>query len=273
MNDNKALTLPEGEGEWHQIVEQILSELSDEDQQLPEKVIQATEMLLAGYPTYKVAKALKVETATVRRWLSAYPTMAMTVAKGKKLLSTWRMARLEQQFLSAIERSQEVLDVSLGGFVTDKDGQLMPVNPKILTVVAAQARYIIGLFAGQQSNVTVKHELGETVMKARKDALDYLAQQLIEQRVGAAEEPIEAVVRVIDPKIDNNGPVLDEHGNPPFGKMGKLDKNEDGMLCHICGDRLKNLSRHLLDRHNTTTEEYEITYMLEEGAVRKHENK
>lgn len=253
---------------WGQIVDAIVDELTETDH-LPDKVIQATELLLAGYPIYKAARKLNVSPKTIRRWLSTYPTMAAVIAHGKGLLTKWRMAQLEQQFLSAIERSQEVLDISLDGTVTDEYGNVVGVNPKVLTVVAAQARYIIGLFAGQKVDVTVTHELGDTVMKAQQDALDYIAQQLIQQRDGADVEPIEATFRVVDAKVDDKGPMLDEDGEAPFGKMGVLDRNDDGTLCHICGSRNKDHSKHVLSRHNMGVEEYETLYLLDQGSLHR----
>lgn len=248
--------------DWQTIVDQLVDELTSQD--LPDKVVQAAEMMLAGYPLYKVARKVNVTSPTVRRWLSAYPTLAAVVANGRKLLSTWRLARLEQQFLTALERSQEVLEVSLDGETSDGKR----VNPKILTVVAAQARYIIGLFAGQQQNITVTHEMGDTVMQAREDALAYLAQKLAEQRQHASLEPVEAVYRVIDPRMDNNGPMLDEQGRPPFGEMGELDVAGEGTLCHVCGGRYKSFAKHLLVSHNLSAEEYETLYLFPEGSVR-----
>lgn len=251
--------------EWHQIVDRLLDEF-DEDY-TPDKVIEATEMLLVGMPTYKVAKKLGVRTDTVRRWLTKYPTMAAIVASGRKVLSKWRMAKLEEQFLTAIERSHEVLQVPLYGASEEDDGSHTRIDPKILTVVAAQARYIIGLFAGQKVDIQVTHELGDTVLAAKQDALDYLAEQLAKQIDNAPVEPIEATYRVLDTRMETSGPELDEHGNPPFGILGELETDENGTKCHICGKKFKSFSKHLRDRHNTSGYEYEMIYMLEEGSV------
>lgn len=263
----KALVPKNLDENWSEIVERLLKEVGDSDLQLPDKVIRATEMMLAGYPTSKIAKNLRVNSETVRRWLTQYPTMAAVVANGRELLSKWRMAKLEQQFLTAVERSQEILELPLDG--SDKDDNR--VDPKVLTVVAAQARYVIGLFSGQKVDVSVTHELGQSVMKAKTDALDYLAQRLLEQQAAVQEEPIEIAYRVIDPKLDSNGPMLDEAGNSPFGEMGKLDTNDDGTICHVCGKRLRYLGSHILTNHAMQTGEYEELYMLEPGAVKKSE--
>lgn len=264
MSSKSIIPAPQDE-DWAQIVESLVAEIGTKD--LPDKVVQATEMLIAGTPTYKVAKKLKVNTDTVRRWLTQYPTMAAVVGRGRELLNKWRMARLEQQFLTALERSQEILELSLAG----EDAEGNRVDPKVVTVIAAQARYVIGMFAGQRVDVSVTHELGDTVLKARTDALDYLAERLLQYQGDAQEEPIETVYRVIDAKIDSNGPMLDEDGNSPFGELGKLDSNEDGTVCHVCGKRLKYLGSHILSNHAMQTGEYEELYMLEPGSVKKSE--
>jgi hypothetical protein len=255
-----------GDEEWNVIVNRIVDELANED--IPDKVITAAEMLINGFPIYKTAKKLGVRSDTVRRWLSRYPALAVAVANGRQLLTRWRMARLEQQFLTAVERSQEILEVPLDGELEDGT----KVNPKILPVVAAQARYIIGLFAGQKVDINITHELGDTVMKANQDALTYIAEQLAAQQMRSEGEPIEAVYRIIDAEVDNAGPMLDENGSPPFGELGRLDTTPAGTLCHICGRRFRGLGRHLFTNHATSPDEYESLYMLEEGSVRRNDN-
>lgn len=260
-SDSRQLVTFTGDTEWAHIVNALVDELDSAD--MPDKVVQVTELMLAGWPTYKAAKQVGVSASTVRRWMTRYPTMAAVLSNGKKLLSVYRMAKLEQQYAAAVERSQEILDVDLADEL---------VNSKILTVVAAQARYIIGLFAGQKVDVTVTHELGDTVMKAKEDALDYIAQGLAEQRGGASVEPIEATYRIVDGKIDDDGPMLEPDGGSPFGELGELDVDHNGILCHICGNRYKSMHTHLSNKHNMTTNEYEILYLLEEGEVRSAQN-
>jgi len=254
------------DGDWNEIVRRLVAQLVESDP--PEKVIKATEMLLAGYPIHKTARSLHVDKNTVERWLTAYPVMGAVVKQGKELLVKWRMARLEQQFLQAIDRSEEILSINLDG--TDQSGER--VDPKVLTVVAAQARYVIGLFAGQQTDIKVTHELGDTVVKAKQDALAYLADRLAEQqrRAVEGEAPIEVPFTIINPNIPN-GPLLDEHGDPLFGTMGVLDRDDDGLLCHVCGRRFQYLSKHVLTAHNMGTAEYETMYILEPGILKKSE--
>lgn len=255
--------------EWNVVVDSIVRELAWPD--IPEKVIRATELLLTGHPVYIVAKKLGVKTDTVRLWLSQYPTMAMAVANGRALLSKWRMSKLEQQFLTAVDRSNEILDVSLTGTIDDGGAEPVDVDPKVMATIAQHARYIIGLFAGQKIDVQVTHELGDTVLEASQGALEYIAQRIAEKRDRSDVEPIEAVVRVIDPRLDNSAPLLQSNGTTHFGELGVLDRNDSGTLCHICGDRFKSFAKHLRDRHTMSAAEYELTYMLDEGEVRRSE--
>lgn len=252
-----------GDEGWQDIMEKLYAELKPAD--LPEKVVRATEYLLAGWPRYKVARQLGVDTPTIRRWLSDYPTMAATLAHGQKLLSKWRMGKLEQQFQLAMERNEELLSMAFDGQYTDSEGTIRIGNPKILPVLAAQVRFMIGLAVGQKIDIHVTHEMGDSVFKAQKDALDYLAQQMSDK-----EEPIEVVYRVIDGERDTAGPVLNERGDPPFGKMCELDTNEEGTMCHICGKRYKGagLGKHVTAAHGSSVDEYELLYMLDAGSVR-----
>lgn len=249
--------------QWNEIIEDIINQLKEEDS--PEKVIWATEYLLTGHSITETAKKVKVAPATVRRWLVEYPAMAAVLAEGRDALMRWRLARLERQFLLAVNKSEEILDLDLSGFTDNAR-----VDPKILTVVAAQARYIIGLFAGQKLDVTVKHELGDATLKATQDALDYISQRLKEQS-GDELEPIEAVYRVIDARADSNAPILNSKGEPFFGALEVLNKNHSGLLCHICGERHVRLSLHIINAHRISINDYEATFMLEIGEIGKAE--
>ena len=248
--------------EWQEIVGRIVDGLGKDD--LPERVVEATELLLAGWPVYKAAKRIGVQTTTIRKWLQVYPAMALAVANGRKLLSQWRMSKLEQQFVQAVAKSEEILDLDL----TDKD-----VNAKLVATVAQHSRYIIGLFAGQKIDVNVIVEEGSQTLKARNDALAYLAEELHRQR--DTEQPVEAVYRVIDvdPEEGVQKPLLDQEGNSPHGQTGVLNKNTDGILCHICGKRFPQLTLHISTSHRMKVKEYELMYMLDLGAVRKMEEK
>lgn len=270
-SDDSRLTVPLSEdAEWQEIAERLIEELVSSGEEIPEKAINVAEHLLAGYPLTLAAKKNKVSTTTVRRWITQYPTMGYVVSHGKKLLSKWRMAKLEQQFLTAINRSQEILELPLDG--VDPISEAKFVDPKILTVVAAQSRYVIGLFAGQKIDIDITHNVGDETLKAHRDALDYLADKIQEQRGSSETEPIEAVFRVIDPKFDNDGPMLKEDGESYHGKLGVIDRNEQGFLCHICGARNKDASKHILVKHAMNVDEYEDLFLLERGSIYKDDS-
>ena len=245
---------PQEDPDWQKIVNQIVAQMGE---QMPDQVIQATEMLVAGFPTHDVAKRLGVKTTTVRRWLESYPAMAMAVANGRKLMSVWRMSRLEQQFLQAIDKSEEILDLDL---------EDRAVNSKLVGVVAQHARFIISLFAGQKIDVNIKVNQGEETLKAKQDALDYLALKLAAQR--EEDKPIEAVYRVLDANPEEAPtPLLSADGNPAFGQLGVLDTNEEGTLCHACGKRVPNLAGHVTGAHSLKLSVYEMIYMLTTGTL------
>jgi len=252
--------------EWSEIVDKLIDTIN-EDEDIPEDVVEATELLLVGFPLSQVAEEIGVQAKTIRKWISKYPVMAATLASGREMLTQWRMARLEQQFLKAVNRSDQILDLSLSGSYYDAEGKEHYVDPKVLSVVAAQSRYVIGLFSGQKLDVKVTHELGNTVLKAQSDALDYIVDKLGEQSAGQVIDAVETTYRVIDEKIED-GPVLNSDGSSLYGEMGVLDTNEHGSLCHICGNRYKSLHSHLYSKHNMSTKDYEIVYLLEQGAVR-----
>ncbi|MCK5605143.1 MerR family transcriptional regulator [Candidatus Pacearchaeota archaeon] len=263
MSSNALMPVPDEE--WADIVNKLVIDINEED--VPDDVVRATEMMLVGFPITEVSAELGIETRTIRKWLTTYPIMAATVANGRALLSKWRMSKLEMQFLKAINRSEQVLDLSMAGSYLDSEGVSHFVDPKVLTVIAAQSRYVIGLFAGQKTDVQVTHELGDTVLKAREDALDYIADKLQDQKEGVVIDAVETTYRVLDPKVET-GPMLDSDGSPPHGKIGEFDINENGIECHICGSRFKALHNHLYSKHNTSTKDYEMLYMLEQGSVR-----
>lgn len=258
MSTSMIVVPEEPDDNWSQIVDSIIMALDGED--IPDQVIRAMELLLSGFPVPEVAKQLSVKTETVRRWLVKYPRISEILADNQPNLVKWRMTQIDQQFLQALDVSKRVLELPM-------DGE--EVNAKLVGIMAAQARYIIGLRAGQKQDITVTHEMGDSVLKAREDALSYLAQKLLSQD---DEEPIEATVRIIDSNIDNQGPMVDEFGNSPFGEIGIIDKDENGILCHICGQRYKSLKRHVLSKHGFGTTEYELMYGLKEGTLKQAES-
>lgn len=105
------LTVPGTPDEnWRQIVERLTEELTDD---IPEKVVRATELLLSGFPVGKAAKEIGVSSDTIKSWIRKYPTVAHVLSEGRRYLQLWRMAQLEQQFVKAIGKSEEILDLSL----------------------------------------------------------------------------------------------------------------------------------------------------------------
>src|SRR5512139_656747 len=186
MTDEIVKVPDQSDPEWSEIVDKIIDEMGDE---LPDKVIEATELLLSGYSTYQAAKKVGTSAKTIRQWLEKYPSMAMAVHNGRQLLSKWRMSKLEQQFVMAVRKSEEILALSL----RDQD-----VNARLAGVVGQHARFVMSLFMGQKVDVEIK--VTETPqVKARNDALDYLAQQM-SALGGKAESVIEASYTIVEPE-------------------------------------------------------------------------
>jgi len=254
-----AIITPEQDESWRQIVDSIILDLDGND--IPNQVVRAVELLLSGFPIPDVADQLGVKTETVRRWLVRYPRISEILANHQPMLIKWRMTEIDKQFLQALEVSRKVLELPMNG---------EDVNAKLVGIQAAQARYIIGLRAGQKQDITVTHEMGDSVMKARQDALDYLATRMLEQD---HEEPIETTFRIIDETKETNAPLFMDNGTSPFGEVGIIDQNDQGIMCHVCGKRYKGLRRHALSKHDLGSVEYELLYGLEEGSLKKAETK
>lgn len=255
---------------WQEIVNDLVDQIAGEDaNDIPEKVISATELLLTGMPYYKVAQKLGVTTSTVKNWVKKYPSMALVLQKGRPLLAKWRIAKLEQQYLMAIEKSQEILEMDL---YTDEEDTNKP-NAKLTGVVAQQARFIIDQFTKVNNEISIKSDGESVTMAASGEALDYVAKKIAEHR--DKNEPVEATYRIIDDKNTSEKyvPILDEHGKPFYGEMGKLNINENKKIqCHICGNYYKSLTAHLYGKHEIPPDVYELTFMLEEGAIENAEN-
>lgn len=259
---------------WQEIINDLVDQVAGEDiNDIPEKVIQATELLLTGTPYYKVAQELGVTTATVKNWVKKYPPMALVLQKGRPLLAKWRIAKLEQQYLMAIQKSQEILEMDLySGDSTTEDNVSVP-NAKLTGVVAQQARFIIQQFTKVNNEISIKSDGESVTMSASGDALDYIAERIAEHR--EKDEPVEATYRVIDDKNTSEKyiPMLDEHGEPFYGEMGKLEINEDKKIqCHICGNYYTSLTTHLYGKHEVPPDVYELTFLLEEGAIEDAED-
>lgn len=248
------ITVPGAPDEnWREVVEKLTEELTDD---IPEKVVRATELLLSGYPVAKAAKEVGVSAPTIKSWIRKYPTVAHVLAEGRRYLQMWRMAQLEQQFVKAIEKSEDILNLSLYDDT---------VNQKLVATVAQHARFVIGLFAGSQIDLNVKSTAEEPLLKAKVDALDYIAQKMAEHR--QSEDPIVVGYYVVDEKSTQSRPLLDGEGNPAFGQLGTLDVDSQGALCHICGQRQRLMGVHISKDHSMKIADYERTFLLEDGAI------
>jgi hypothetical protein len=246
--------------EWQEIIESILDDLlADEGgTALPNDVIQAAELLIAGYPTVDVARKLGVKRDTVRSWLTRYPKIAKVVRYGQIQLHRWRMAQLERQFITAAQKSEELLNIPFDG-----EG----VDPKILSALGLHIRYVIGLFAGQKIDLKITNPAEDTskTLKGEENALDYIAGKLAERQI--KKEAVEGEYRIVDAKQLQRGPLLDENGDPVFGSLGVLDRNEEGTICHVCGERMRQLQLHIHTSHKMSSREYELVFMLEQGTL------
>jgi hypothetical protein len=257
VTKDKALAVIDGpiqDVEWASIVDSIVDDLMDDD--IPDKVIRATELMVCGWPIYKIAKELGAKPSEVKGWLSKYPRMAMAVSNGRKLLTAWRMNTMEQQFAMAVEKSGEILGLSL------RDDT---VDPKLVSAVGLHARYILGLFAGKEIDVNIHMRGEDQTLKAKEDALEYLASSIAAKR--EEEEPIEGVF-VVEEISKEDAPLLDHEGNSAFGVVGTADVNEDGLLCHICGDRTWAPGMHVISKHKMKSHEYETVFMLPMGTLK-----
>lgn len=250
---------------WTSIIEQLYETLSAIDG-MPDKVISAAEMMVANWPIYKIAKELDVSTKTVRGWLTQYPQLAMAVADARQDMGKWRMEQLEQQFLLALKKSEEILTTSVvNAQSSEEDTVKETVNAKLLGIQAQHSRYLIDLFVGNKFDLNINIREDTPVLKATQSALDYIITKLKQSEPD--DEPIEGIVRVIDPH-EKEGPVLEPDGKPRYGEFGKIDVNEEGMLCHICGKRYARLDIHIRTREGYSNESYETLFMLAPGAIK-----
>ena len=233
--------------EWLEIVEKLVEEMGDE---LPDKVIEATELLISGWSTHQAAKHLCISAKTVRAWLDKYPTMALAVRNGRQLLQKWRMSKLEQQFILAAGKSKEILELDL----RDRE-----VQARLVGVVGQHARFILSMFMGQKVDIEVTVNESPQ-MKARNDALDYIASQMA--AIGSKpENVIDASYTVVPAEKETPQQILKENGDPFYGKLGELDINNDGILCHICGVRTRSITQHIYG-HRISVNDYSLVFMV-----------
>lgn len=263
----------EAANDWQKIINHLIEQLEGED--LPDKVIKVAEYLICGWPLNEIKNRTGTDPRTIKAWIKKYPSLTLAIAAGQKELRKWRFARLEQQFLSALDVSQEILDAEGGGYwETDEEGEeteyVHSTNTKLLSLKATHARFILGLFAGQRFQLDIETpEQDKPLLNAEVEALDYIADQISDRLDHAKSEPIEMTLRLVDKDSGVMGPLVDENGDPFHGELGIMDKNDEGMLCHVCGERSKGLTFHIGGAHHMSVEEYELTFMIERGEIKR----
>lgn len=247
---------------WQTVIDNLTLTLTEGD--TPDKIISMAEMLVSGWPMYKIAKELGVSTKTARSWLVKYPEVTQAVAVARKQVSIWRMQQMEKQFVTAVKKSAEVLEVA-ATYDPQEDVPERVVNSKLLGIQAQHARWVLDLFLGNKfKDININIIEQNPTLKATKDALNYITEQLGSQ---GDDDIIEGTVRVVD-EANAQGPLLDENGDPYYGALGILDSNDDGMLCHICGQRFKRLDIHLRVKEGVSADMYEVMFMLDAGTIR-----
>lgn len=247
---------------WQTVIDNLTLTLTEGD--TPDKIISMAEMLVSGWPMYKIAKELGVSTKTARSWLVKYPEVTQAVAVARKQVSIWRMQQMEKQFVTAVKKSAEVLEVD-ATYDPQEDVPERVVNAKLLGIQAQHARWVLDLFLGNKfKDININIIEQNPTLKATKDALNYITEQLGSQ---GDDDIIEGTVRVVD-EANAQGPLLDENGDPYYGALGILDSTDDGMLCHICGQRFKRLDIHLRVKEGVSADMYEVMFMLDAGTIR-----
>ncbi len=268
LEESTALVPLSAAGEWQTIIDDIVDTL---DANIPDQVIKAAEYLICGWPTHKIAERLNVKKETIRGWLTTYPKMAVAVNYGQRALHRWRMAQLEQQFLTSLETSQRILDMGIEkGRLEENMQEITSADPKILAIQAQQARFIISLFAGQKMDLRVRSPSDDRpALKAQKDALDYIANQITD-KLNTIEARPETTYRIMDIKTGVSGPLLDGKGDPFHGTLGKIDQSDEGALCHVCGKWEAKLYMHVTKGHKMRVREYEIVFMLDKDSLKQY---
>lgn len=245
---------------WEDLYDEVAEQVDLE--KIPEGALHAIPYLMAGIPKAEVARHVGVSRNTLRQWLSQYPSMQILVAKGRELAQHYRLSMLEAQFIKALKVSEEILDMPMRGISDDDE---TGINSKIATAKGQHARFIIDKFITSRKDISITHELGDSVLDANADALDYVAQVVASL---GKDEPVDVTYRVIDGNSSTEGPMLDENGQPNFGTFGGLTVDDElGTQCHDCGDWFKSLATHIRKTMKMTIREYEVLYGLEPGTI------
>lgn len=227
---------------WRDVADLLWEQVDSGEEALPEQVMEAIELILSGEPRYKVAKKLGVSSRTIKNWLEKYPIARRVLSTGYQFISRWRMAKIESQFLDAVETSQKVLRAD------QNDEEL---NVKLLGIQAQHARFIIDKMLNPNTqlifNINTKEDDG--VYKAKKDALDYLASSTVEAEF-----------------VERRDEIKDA---PPFGHYGVITTEGTDAMCHICGKFSATLKRHIEEAHGIEAADYEIDFKLPYGTLEK----
>lgn len=245
--------------EWQEIINSIVASLEPHD--LPEKVIEASDYLISGFPVVDVAKRVGVSTKTVRAWLVRYPELAAAIKKGQEELQRWRLALIERQFVDAVNFSYGLLS---------NDSEIVNRDDKVLAQQAKQARYILDMLTGKVKDLHITQINNNTVsvdtveLKATRSSLDYLAQRINE----TPEDILDAEFEITYVNGPDKGPLVNEEGEPFFGSFGSLDVDQDGILCHICGNKSKKLQPHIASAHGLSPREYENAFRLAPNEIK-----
>jgi len=264
-NEENALAIPD-ELDWSELIDEVADLVDMGD--LPSKALEAVPYLMAGLPKAEVARIVHVTRPTISNWLRQYPAMQIAVSRGKELAQQYRLSMLEGQFIQALRVSEQILGLEMTG-KKEVMGEDAPeeeqVNSKLVTAMGQHARYILGLFVSSKHDLTITHEVGDSVLEAKKDALDYLAHVMSSPE---GDEPIDVTYRVIDANVHNEGPMLKANGEPNFGTLGEFVTDpEIGTQCHDCGQFYQSLSSHIRKAMNISISAYETVYGLEPGSV------
>lgn len=236
---------------WQKIVE----ELFDTSEGLSELAMQIVEYAVCGYSKTKACKQLGITVYEWNKTVKDNPAIAQLITDGLSLARKWRTAQLEEQYMDAINKSKEILQLSLSDDT---------VNVKLVGTIAQHARYVIDLFARNDlAPVASANADTDMALKASKDALDYL----VEKIASSTDDEIIVTHRIVDA---DSAPKMKSDASPNFGELGVLEYDDDGKIrCHVCGVYAKNFVMHIRRAHSLEPMDYEAAYDLPEGEVRR----
>lgn len=275
MNDKKDITTSLRQGtadkslladistdvRWAAVLDEIMEIVEDVDSTDRSKIKDATVYLMSGLAVYETAQRVGTSRDTVRAWLRKYPIMAHAIKMGRGLLDEYRVTKLAQQFDDAIAVSQNILTLN----PSDED-----VNVKALGIQALHARWVIDMFLKNRVEVNIKaDEDTMATFRATTQALNLIADLIEDDK---EDNIIDVNYRIIT-EDKETAPIVNEKGEPFYGEMGVLDvDDENRVLCHICGERIKGIKLHVYGQHDMTPQKYELAFMLSDGELKEVDN-